>query len=337
MRIHILYHFTERAFGGGNQFLKALRDELIGRRAYESDWRKADCIIINSYHRLGEALRIGLRRPKTAFIHRLGPVFHLHRPKPWKNMDRLIVRTANQMARSVVAQSEWSYQQALEVGLRPEKRHCIIHNAPDPAVFYRNPETAIASDRKVRLISDSWSDNPNKGFNYYRYLDAHLDFGKYEMTFIGHSPIQFKHIHRMPPLASRELADQLRRHDIFISGAKDDACSNSILEALACGLPVVALDSGGNMEIVRTGGVLFTGERDIIGSIEKVRKDLPTYQHAISVPTIAAAAEAYLQCAAEAQRQSVQYNRRKLLCLLAQFNLLKGQLTLYNRFRNPKL
>ncbi len=333
MKIHILYDFTEDAYGGGNQFLKSLRDELNRRQSYEADWEKADGVLINSYHRLAEALRIGLRRPETAFIHRLGPIFHLHRPQVWKNIDRNVIRIANRVARSVVFQSEWSYRQALELGLLPGKSHFIIHNAPDLTVFFRKPETKIAPDRKIRLIADSWSDNPNKGLAYYRYLDAQLDFTKYEMTFIGRSSVRFNHIRQIPPLNSRELADQLRQHDIFISGAKDDACSNSILEALACGLPVVALNSGGNAEIVKRGGALFTGEGDIIVSIEKVQKEFLSYQHAIRVPTITSVADSYLKCATEALHQPARLSRRILLLLLTRLRLSKLRINLYNRTR----
>ena len=56
-------------------------------------------------------------------------------------------------------------------------------------------------------------------------------------------------------LRSKELADLLRASDAMVHAAVNDACSNSIIEALACGLPVVYRDSGGNRELAGDYGV----------------------------------------------------------------------------------
>jgi glycosyltransferase involved in cell wall biosynthesis len=47
--------------------------------------------------------------------------------------------------------------------------------------------------------------------------------------------------------------------DVLVSAAEVEACSRAILEAMACGTPVVAADAGGNPELVAPGetGLLF--------------------------------------------------------------------------------
>lgn len=42
MRINILYKFTKTPWGGGNQFLKALRNELIKKKIFKS-FKKCKC------------------------------------------------------------------------------------------------------------------------------------------------------------------------------------------------------------------------------------------------------------------------------------------------------
>lgn len=55
-----------------------------------------------------------------------------------------------------------------------------------------------------------------------------------------------------------DIATLLRCFDIFAQSSIFEGMSNTILEAMACGLPVVATDTGGNPELVRVGhnGVL---------------------------------------------------------------------------------
>ena len=48
MKIHILYLFKDGPWGGGNQFLKALRNEFIKMNFYEEIPEKADVILFNS-------------------------------------------------------------------------------------------------------------------------------------------------------------------------------------------------------------------------------------------------------------------------------------------------
>ena len=40
-------------------------------------------------------------------------------------------------------------------------------------------------NRKVRLISTSWSDNPRKARATYEWIDRHLDWSRYEYSFVG--------------------------------------------------------------------------------------------------------------------------------------------------------
>ena len=61
--------------------------------------------------------------------------------------------------------------------------------------------------------------------------------GSYDYTFVGNVSERFERINHVPPVASEELADMLRDHDIYITGSKNDPCSNALIEALSCRLP----------------------------------------------------------------------------------------------------
>jgi len=48
-KIYIAFQFTEKAWGGGNQFLRALRKTLIIKGLFEKNPSNADCILFNSH------------------------------------------------------------------------------------------------------------------------------------------------------------------------------------------------------------------------------------------------------------------------------------------------
>jgi glycosyltransferase involved in cell wall biosynthesis len=169
----------------------------------------------------------------------------------------------------------------------------VIINAPDSNIFNPTGKLAASESRKVRLIGTSWSANWNKGFDIYEFLDENLDFNRYEMTFVGRSPVEFKNIKLIDPLPSDQLASELKQHDLFITASKFDPCSNSLLEALACGLPALVRNSGGHPEIIERGGLVFDGIDDVLKKLDALSSDIQNHQNLIPQRNISEAADHY--------------------------------------------
>ncbi len=328
-KIHILYNFQKGPWGGGNQFLKALKGEFEKREIHGENLELANCILFNSYQNLSETVKLKIKYPDKRFIHRLGPIFHLHRGRAWKIIDKLVIKVSNKIADAVIFQSQWSFDENVKLGFNKDKIYCIINNACEEKIFNKNSKAKFDKDKKIRLIASSWSANWNKGFDIYKYLDENLDFAKYEMTFIGNSPIKFKNIKHIKPLPSKKLAKELKKHDIFISGVKDDACSNSVLEALACGLPVIALNSGGNAEIIKSGGKLFDKKEEVIEKIELMIKNYFKYQNSIKLKSIKQVANEYLRAAPKGRTV-----RRASLFFYYKIISIEFLFRIYNKFYN---
>lgn len=284
MKIHILYNFHKGPLGGGNQFLKALRDEWERQGIYSQTLKEADVVILNSYPFRAEWIFNQLyllkkKYPTKIIVYRLnGPISHIRQQD--KEVDQIIAQANRIFADGIIFQSQWCAQENKTCFNIFSPYQTVIYNAPDPKIFYKkNPSTL--NPNHVKLIATSWSANPRKGFDVYAYLDTHLDFSKFEMTFVGNSPIPFTNIKKIEPVSSEELAPILREHDIFITASKSDPCSNSLIEALSCGLPATALNDGGHPELVQKGGNLFEGTHDVLERIDQVVKNYQHYQNQI--------------------------------------------------------
>lgn len=293
MKLHILYQFMEGPYGGGNQFLKALREELRRHGSYSEQAQKADCLLVNlnpgSLPFLFKALR---RRtaPQTVLARADGPISLVRGKSAY--IDRLLADFVTLQADGVVWQSTWSREQNKKLVKMAAPAEAVIHNAVDPKIFFAQAQRRPG--QKIKLIATSWSPNPRKGFVLYNYLDQQLDFSRYDMTFIGNTPIVYKNIRVLPPMPSAALAEQLRAHDIYVTASQHDPCSNALLEALACGLPAVALADGGHPELLRQDGELFHDENDVLAAIAKVAANLPYYHSRLPVQNLLNTAKAYL-------------------------------------------
>ncbi len=284
MKINILYDFRQGPWGGGNQFLKALREYFKRERVYLENPEDADVILFNSHHFFDDVFDIKKKYPDKILIHRVdGPVF-LIRGKD-KVIDKIIFQFNSLFADGTIFQSKWSRKECHKLGMKKLKYETVIMNAPDPTIF-NTIEKKLFNKKKKKLIATSWSPNFIKGFDIYKYLDENLDFSKYEMIFIGNSPIGYKNIKWIRPVPSEEVAKILKEHDIYIIASRNDPCSNTLIEALHCGLPVVARNSGGHPEIIGGSGEFFNDEEDILIAIDKVANNYEYYQSQIDLPRI---------------------------------------------------
>jgi sugar transferase (PEP-CTERM/EpsH1 system associated) len=109
-----------------------------------------------------------------------------------------------------------------------------------------------------------------------------------QVLLAGSGPELIKHqefVAASPSLAGRviftglvaNVEDVLNAMDIFVLPSISEGMSNTLLEAMASGLPVVAAKTGGNPELVEEGrsGLLFPpgGVADLVSQLEKLSSD----------------------------------------------------------------
>lgn len=292
MKVHILFRFKDEPTGGGNQFLKSLKEYLQSVRTYEEDIKEADVVLFNSYQYIDEAAKVKLEHPDKLFVHRIDGPIRLYN-KISDKRDYVTNTASHLIAEATIFQSEWSRRENLRLGLKKNAFEAVITNAPNPTIFNREEKIPFSTGRKVRLIATSWSSNWKKGFQVYQWLDEHLDFNRYEMIFVGNSPVEFKNIKHNLPLNSKDIARELKKNDIFVFASPIEACSNSLLEALHCGLPVVGVDGSSNPELIGKAGETFTKADEIPELLEKIVKNYAEYQTNICNPSISEVGKLY--------------------------------------------
>lgn len=268
MRINIFFNSISPG-GGGLNFLLNLSSFYRKINVLDENPKTADVIIFNSHHSFFTLLNFYLLNPDKFYIHRVdGPMSLYNHRSDFRDK---VVRLANfYIADFTIFQSIWSQEKNIDLGISNKKNSTIIYNAPNDKYFNRAYLPRKSSNNKIRLISTCWSTNLNKGFDTYMWLDKNLDFSKFEFIFIGFSPYKFNNIKCLGPMKNRKLSYELKKSDIFIFPSRVEACSNALLEALHCGLPVIAYSGSSNPELVKSQGLLYSNIADIPYLIEKI-------------------------------------------------------------------
>ncbi len=125
-----------------------------------------------------------------------------------------------------------------------------------------------------KILIVSWSPNLNKGFESYKEIDENFkNTNNIQIKFIGNTPKNFKlkNILYSKPLPHKKLAKEYKSSHALLYLSKHETCSNTIIEAINCGLPVIYLNSGSNKEIVGNCGIRYTGK--LYENLEVVQKN----------------------------------------------------------------
>ncbi len=292
--IAIFHQFKPPPGGGGHQFLRALWGEFERRGLRVENniiAHTTRVCLLNSYNFDWNRLR-RWPREHCRMLHRVDGPLTVYRGLD-DGSDSQIQQINAEFADATIFQSQYSLQKYRELGLH-FKASSVIRNAVNPQIFHPQGRIAFDRRRKIRLISNSWSDNSNKGAATYKWLEEHLNWERFEYTFVGRSPLRFDHIRMIPPVVTEQIATLLRQHDIYITASRHESCSNSLLEALACRLPVLYIESGSNPEIVGDAGYSFSLQEEIPELLNTLIDEYEEHQAQISIPSLSEVAQQYL-------------------------------------------
>ena len=191
-----------------------------------------------------------------------------------------LVRQTMSLSDYLIFPSQWAKQ---HIGF--EGQNCkVVNNRPAP-IFHENKRNNTVLDKKIQLVTHHWSTNPKKGFSIYKKIDDFLDQQQgYEFTYIGRLPqdLKFRNIKHVPPIDAAELAKKLPEYDIYVTASIEEAGANHVLEAMACGLPVVYHDDGGSIvNYCEKYGEGFSSFSQLMAKIKKVIENYDLYKRGV--------------------------------------------------------
>jgi glycosyltransferase involved in cell wall biosynthesis len=184
-------------------------------------------------------------------------------------------RKALREASFVLTVSEHLRTQAIQLGSPPERTRAI-RNGCDTSIFHladrveARSELGLQQDSEI-IVFVGWI-APTKGLR--ELLDAMIRLvpsrPRLQLFCIGEGALQAElearaaqsgiagHVHFLGRRSSSEIARWLAAANVFCLPSYAEGCPNAVVEALACGRPVVATDVGGIPELVdASSGILF--------------------------------------------------------------------------------
>ena len=181
------------------------------------------------------------------------------RPPVQQRLNRMMLR----LAHHVLANSEAAAARVREGGGARPEHVVVVRNGVDTGRFV--PRELNDDPRPVRVFGTVANLRPEKGLTDVVRAAAlvrsqHPDV---RMVLWGEGPLRPKlealiqnlgldHIVQLPGHAP-DAEKALSKMDAFILPSLSESCSNSLMEAMAMGLPVIASHTGGNPELVQDG------------------------------------------------------------------------------------
>ena len=296
MKISIGTNIKEGPWGGGNLFAVNLKNFLedkghvVINNLGDDD---IDIILITEPRRTSESSAfthvdvlnyLSYVNKETLVAHRFN---ECDERKNTKYVNKYLIN-ANKVADHSIFVSTWLKELYQDQGFNRTNTN-VIYAGADKKVFNSKNYKVWDQVEKLKIVTHHWGANWNKGFEIYQKLDDLLGIdmwkNKISFTYIGNIPkkFQFKNSEHISPMSGLELAKEIKKHHIYITGSLNEPSGNHHIEASQCGLPVMYINSGGVKEYCNNFGIeyeIFNFEQvllDVLSNYEKYSNRMSKY------------------------------------------------------------
>lgn len=174
-------------------------------------------------------------------------------------------------AKRIIYPSRWAQEQTGVMGI-------VIHNAP-LREFYTHRSDRTVTSSPVRVVTHHWSNNQKKGFALYReFINRTRQMG-IEFTFIGRSDGS---IPSAGVMDASQLAQELPKHDIYLTASEEEAGANHVLEAMAAGLPIAYSTLGGSIVEYCHTGLGFTSPMEAVSVVKHITDNYSQFKEQVT-------------------------------------------------------
>jgi glycosyltransferase involved in cell wall biosynthesis len=264
---------SPRSIGGPASFRRKFADGLQARGiqvSFDLDDQPYDAVLlISGSRRLGK-LRAAARRG-IPIIQRLDGINWIHRVSPTSLRhslkseygNLLLNYTRMHLADQIIYQSEFVAKRWNQVYRPAPVGHSIVHNAVALETYTSDGPYERPSERfRIMLVEGSFGSGHDIGLKIALDL-AHILEDDYilpiELAVAGVVPpntrAAYEKYAKVPVdwlgvVPGERIPFYHRSAHLYFSAELNPPCPNSVIEALACGLPVVGYDTGSLLELV---------------------------------------------------------------------------------------
>jgi glycosyltransferase involved in cell wall biosynthesis len=230
-----------------------------------------DRIILDSWHIAHAAIKSGIVSKKVFHLVQSDPEFFPEDySKIWKS-ELFSLLPLIPIRRIVVSNSLASLFEK-----RYRKRYDVVELFVDDIFF--QVKFKCLERKRLRFISSSGDFNvPTKGLDFLLNQLKKIKKYPFELTLVSGGQIK-KKLGRFPfkinittTSTRKAMADLLSNHDIYINTSTKETFCLALAEALAVGMPSIAVDSVGNREYMDGKNAIFIkNPKDFSGGLEKL-------------------------------------------------------------------
>ncbi|MBT3948968.1 hypothetical protein HOF40_02670 [Candidatus Parcubacteria bacterium] len=290
MKVSLSIKKVEGPFGGGAIFANTVSDFLVSKGIeVVNDLNDKDIDIVlhvnpfpflmqSSSYSFFNAFIYKLKHPKTIIIQ---GIHECDERKGTHYMNKLLVNACNH-ADFVIFVASWLKPLLEKNGLDKDKpSQVILHGVPEE-IFNTENKKFWDKKSKMKIVRHHWGGQFLKGHDFYQRLDKLLgssEFGdKFEFTYIGNYPknLEYKNTKLISPISGKELGDELKKHDLYITGSRNEPAGMQHVEGALCGMPLLYIDSGAFKEYCEGYGLEFN-EYNFEEKIMEMYRDYDMY------------------------------------------------------------
>ncbi|MBQ6769895.1 MAG: glycosyltransferase family 4 protein [Bacteroidales bacterium] len=178
----------------------------------------------------------------------------------------------------VISVSSKNQQECLSLGLVSPEKSIVVPNAIDQTLFRKLDKDEcrhkLGLSKDVFIVSFVGQFVPRKGTLRLNEALKKLDDPKLKAVFIGtgSEDPDYAGIVQKGRVAHDDVPVWLNAADVFVLPTENEGCCNAIIEAMACGLPIISTDAPFNHDILNDGNSIMVGCHDVDAIASAIRR-----------------------------------------------------------------
>ena len=297
MKVSIGSKIKDGPWGGGNLFVINLKNYLINnghKVIHNLKDRDIDVILMTEPRKTSESSAFTHKDIEDYLRYVNNDCLVVHRinecdERKNTNFVNEYLKEANKIADGTIFVSSWIKDLYENIGIQRENSKVILSGS-DEKIFNHQNKNIWDKETPLKLVTHHWGNNWNKGFDIYQIIDELIDekFSGYNInfTYIGKLPdnFEFKNTKHVEPISGQELANEIKKSHIYVTGSLNEPSGNHHIEGAQCGLPLLYINSGGIPEYCRGYGVMYNKENfltkleEIINKYEMYSSKILSYE-----------------------------------------------------------